>query len=65
MQLTLTDGTQIEGRAMTTRTSAQKIEYFVINVDDELIDVPTLSLVSLRVATPHADFTHVNFTPTR
>lgn len=58
LEIQLHDGSQVVGNARTTR-SKDKVEYLVVNVDDETQDVAMHEIERIRVLTPNASFTEL------
>ncbi len=61
LSIRMRDGSTITGRATTTRTSADKVEYLVILTNNLPHDVPMHGIADLRVLTPDADFQTLTF----
>lgn len=61
LRLTLKDGSEQAGQAITTRTGPDKIEYLVIQADGNSVDVPMHTLARLTVLNENAMFQDVDF----
>jgi len=59
--LSLADGRMIAGRATDTRAGTDKVEYFIVDVDGELLEVPMHQLSRMQTNTPGASFKQVDF----
>ncbi len=62
LEIQLHDGSLVTGRATTTRTSPEKVEYLVVTADNQPQDVPMHEMARLRVLTPGASFQTLTFT---
>ena len=62
LTLTLRDGSKVSGKAITTRTGTDKVEYLCVAVDGQRVEVPTHELVRLVVTTAGALFEELEFT---
>ena len=61
LQIILNDHTEMVGKAKTTRTSADKVEYLVVGVDNVSVDVPMHEIKSIAPLTAGATFAKIDF----
>jgi Rho-binding antiterminator len=61
VRIVLDDYSEITGKARTTKTSAKKVEYLVVDVNDLAVDVPTHKIASMTALTAGASFTQITF----
>lgn len=63
LKLSLSNGETLVGKALTTRTTTDKIEQLLIQNlhDNKQLAVDTRTISALEVLTPNARFKHVNF----
>ena len=61
VKLTVANGIEHIGRATSTRAGPDKVEYFGIHVDDDLVEVPMHVIVRMETITPAALFKWIDF----
>ncbi len=61
VKLILANGDEQIGRATSTRAGPDKVEYFGIHVDGDLVEVPMHEIACMETITPTASFKRVDF----
>jgi Rho-binding antiterminator len=61
VRIVLDDDSEIIGKAITTKTSAEKIEFLIVDVNNLAVDVPTHEIASMTVLTAGASFSKIDF----
>ena len=61
VSLTLKQGEPIQGKALTTETTADKRELMVVKIDEAQAKIDLTDIKSMRALTPNLNFTEVYF----
>ena len=61
VKVVLVNGNEIVGRATSTGAGRDKVEYFGVNIDGEVVEVPMHDIALMKTITPAATFRRVDF----
>lgn len=59
--ITLKSGRTIKANAITTQTKATKIEYFVVENEESIFEIPMTELAKLETVSDSASFKTISF----
>ncbi len=61
VRIVLDDDSEFVGKARTTKTSAEKIEFLIVDVNNLAVDIPTHAIASMTALTAGASFGQIDF----
>jgi Rho-binding antiterminator len=61
IRLQLTDGSTLQGKAITTETSSDKREWLILQQSTGKIQIDLMQIKSMQSLTPNSHFEQINF----